>query len=128
MTDELQLLKEDLEKERNNIRNYMYHPSFAGHSKREKTAVYEALGKVISRIDSIKIQKINECPDFEEELERFAYSLPHSSYGHWPKGIDYKSAEARTKYGVHHAWTYEEVKKIARHFLQMKGGEECSQS
>ena len=128
MTDELQLLKEVLEKERNIIRKYMYHPSFAGHSKREKTAVYEALGKVISRIDSIKIQKINECPDFDDELERFAYLLPHSADGFWPKDIDPKSVEARTKYGVHHAWSYEQVKKIARHFLQMKGGEKCSQS
>ncbi len=65
MTDELQLLKEDLEKERNNIRNYMYHPSFAGHSKREMTAVYEALGKIISRIDSMKEPIDN---DLDEEI------------------------------------------------------------
>lgn len=69
-----------------------------------------------------KIQKLNECTDIEEELEQFAYSLPHSATGHWPKGTDPKSAAARTEFGVLHAWSYEQVKKIARHFLQLKGG------
>ena len=54
--------------------------------------------------------------NIEDELERFAYSLPRSADGFWPKDIDPKSVEARTKYGVHHAWSYEQVKKIARHF------------
>lgn len=54
--------------------------------------------------------------NIEDELERFAYSLPHSADGFWPKDIDPKSVEARTKYGVRHAWSYEQVKKIARHF------------
>lgn len=70
-----------------------------------------------------KIEKFNECTNIEEELERFAYSLPHSADGHWPKDFDCKSVEARTEYGVHHAWSYEQVRKIARHFLELKGGE-----
>lgn len=71
-----------------------------------------------------KIKEINECPDFEDELERFAYSLPHSATGGSPKGVDCKSVEARIQYGVHHGWSYKEVREIARHFLKMKGGEE----
>ena len=54
----------------------------------------------------------------EEELERFAYSLPHSADGFWPKDIDCYSQEARTKYGVHHYWSYEQVMNIARHFAE----------
>lgn len=54
----------------------------------------------------------------EEEFERFAYSLPHSADGFWPKDIDPKSVEARTKYGVHHCWSYEQVMNIARHFAE----------
>ena len=71
-----------------------------------------------------KMQAIDECSDFEDELERFAYFLPHSATGGSPKGVDCKSVEARIQYGVHHAWGYEEVREIARHFLKMKGGEE----
>lgn len=56
----------------------------------------------------------------KEELERFAYSLPHSAEGFWPKDIDPKSVEARTKYGVHHYWSYEQVMNIARHFAEWK--------
>lgn len=70
-----------------------------------------------------KIQKLNECTDIEEELERFAYSLPHSAEGHWPEGIDCMSMDARTEFGVRHAWSYEQVRKIARHFLELEGGE-----
>lgn len=71
-----------------------------------------------------KMQKLNECTDIEEELERFAYSLPHAADGHWPKEIDCKSVEARTEFGVNHTWSYEQVRKIARHFLELeKGGE-----
>lgn len=69
-----------------------------------------------------KIQKFNECTDFEEELERFAYSLPHSAEGHWPEGIDCMSMDARTEFGVRHAWSYEQVRKIAHHFFELKGG------
>lgn len=85
---------------------------------------YESL---LSFIDSMPQEPVSE--GIENELERFAYSLPHSAEGLWPKDIDPKSVEARTKYGVHHAWSYEQVKKIARHFTEwqreqlMKGGE-----
>lgn len=72
---------------------------------------YKAL---LSFIDSLPEEPVSE--GIENELERFAYSLPHSADGFWPKDIDCKSVEARTKYGVHHAWSYEQVKKIARHF------------
>lgn len=71
-----------------------------------------------------KMQKLNECSDIDEELERFAYSLPHTATGHWPKGTDPKSVAARIDFGVLHTWSYEQVKKIARHFLELeKGGE-----
>lgn len=69
-----------------------------------------------------KIEKFNECIDIEEELERFAYSLPHAAEGHWPEKIDCKSVEARTEFGVCHTWSYEQVRKIARHFLKLEGG------
>lgn len=72
---------------------------------------YKAL---LSFIDSLPEEPVSE--GIENELERFAYSLPHSADGFWPKDIDPKSVEARTKYGVRHAWSYEQVKKIARHF------------
>ena len=55
--------------------------------------------------------------DFEEELESFAYSLPHAAHGIWPAEIDCMSVEARTEYGVQHTWSYEQVRRIARHFL-----------
>lgn len=74
----------------------------------------EVLDKLLSFIDSMPEEPVSES--IEDELERFAYSLPHSADGFWPKDIDCKSVEARTKYGVHHAWSYEQVKKIARHF------------
>lgn len=76
---------------------------------------YKAL---LSFIDSLPEEPVSE--GIENELERFAYSLPHSADGFWPKDIDCKSVEARTKYGVHHAWSYEQVKKIARHFADWK--------
>ena len=72
---------------------------------------YKAL---LSFIDSLPEEPVSE--GIENELERFAYSLPHSADGFWPKDIDPKSVEARTKYGVHHYWSYEQVMNIARHF------------
>ena len=90
----------------------------------------EVLDKLLSFIDSLPEEPVSE--GIENELERFAYSLPHSADGFWPKDIDCKSVEARTKYGVHHAWSYEQVKKIARHFADwkesqlMKGVLNCS--
>lgn len=74
---------------------------------------YKAL---LSFIDSLPEEPVSE--GIENELERFAYSLPHSADGFWPKDIDPKSVEARTKYGVHHYWSYEQVMNIARHFAE----------
>lgn len=74
---------------------------------------YKAL---LSFIDSLPKEPVSE--GIENELERFAYSLPHSADGFWPKDIDPKSVEARTKYGVHHYWSYEQVTNIARHFAE----------
>lgn len=79
---------------------------------------YKAL---LSFIDSLPEEPVSE--GIENELEHFAYSLPHSADGFWPKDIDPKSVEARTKYGVHHAWSYEQVKKIARHFANWQKGQ-----
>lgn len=76
----------------------------------------EVFGKLLSFIDSIPEEPISE--GIENELERFAYSLPHSATGGSPKGVDCKSVEARTKYGVRHAWSYEKVMVIARHFAE----------
>ena len=83
------------------------------------------LSDITGTMDDVetKIQKFNECTDIEEELERFAYSLPHAAEGHWPEGTDCMSVEARTEFGVHHTWSYEQVRKIARHFLKLEGGE-----
>ena len=78
----------------------------------------EVFGKLLSFIDSIPEEPVSE--GIENELERFAYSLPHSADGFWPKDIDPKSVEARIKYGVHHAWSYEKVMVIARHFAEWK--------
>lgn len=76
----------------------------------------EVLDKLLSFIDSLPEEPVSE--GIENELERFAYSLPHSADGFWPKDIDCKSVEARTKYGVHHCWSYEQVMNIARHFAE----------
>ena len=76
----------------------------------------EVLDKLLSFIDSIPEEPVSE--GIENELERFAYSLPHSADGFWPKDIDPKSVRARTKYGVRHAWSYEKVMVIARHFAE----------
>ena len=76
----------------------------------------EVLDKLLSFIDSLPEEPASE--GIEDELERFAYSLPHSAEGFWPKDIDPKSVEARTKYGVHHYWSYEQVMNIARHFAE----------
>ena len=76
----------------------------------------EVLDKLLSFIDSLPEEPVSE--GIENELERFAYSLPHSATGFWPKDIDAKSVEARTKYGVHHDWSYEQVMNIARHFTE----------
>lgn len=77
--------------------------------------------ETMNNVDS-KTEELNECPDFENEVECFAYSLPHTAEGIWPQEIDCTSVEARTKYGVRHLWSYEQVRKIARHFLELKGG------
>lgn len=77
--------------------------------------------EILAAMKEYEEKKEPVSEDIEEEIERFAYSLPHSASGFWPKDIDCKSVEARTKYGVSHEWSYEQVMNIARHFLQMKG-------
>lgn len=52
MTDK-QKIKQEIEKEIGNIKRYIYHPSLAGHSKRDMTVVYETLNKLLQFIDSL---------------------------------------------------------------------------
>lgn len=59
--------------------------------------------------------------DLEEELESFAYTLPHSAIGdgeHLGKFDDPKVKEAR-KHGWSHLWRYNYVKEIAKHFFEL---------
>jgi len=76
----------------------------------------EALDYIEAYINTLLEEPASE--GIENEIERFAYSLPHSADGFWPKDIDPKNVEARTKYGVHHYWSYEQVMNIARHFAE----------
>lgn len=76
----------------------------------------------------INEQDVKEV-DLEEELESFAYTLPHSAIGdgeHLGKFDDPRIKEAR-KHGWSHSWRYNYVKDIAKHFFELglkvqKGG------
>lgn len=105
MTNKVQLIKQEIERR---IKE--------GSSKNDISEGALALNSLIDFIDSIPEEPASD--GIENELERFAYSLPHSADGFWPKDIDCKSTEARTKYGVHHYWSYEQVMNIARHFAE----------
>ena len=116
MTDK-ELIKKEIERKQKDI---------AGAYESEDTehGYKQCCKEILNFIDSLPEEPVSE--GIENELERFAYSLPHSATGFWPKDIDAKSVEARTKYGVHHDWSYEQVMNIARHFTewqkhQMKG-------
>ena len=114
MTDK-EKIKEEIERRLN-----LYESQFTGYELGRK----DEAKSILEFIDSLPEEPASE--GIEDELERFAYSLPHSATGFWPKDIDAKSVEARTKYGVHHDWSYEQVMNIARHFTewqkhQMKG-------
>lgn len=64
--------------------------------------------------------EVNEV-DLEEDLESFAYTLPHSAIGdgeHLGKFDDPKVKEAR-KHGWSHLWRYNYVKEIAKHFFDL---------
>ena len=68
-------------------------------------------------IDTLEVKEV----DLEEELESFAYTLPHSAIGdgeHLGKFDDPKVKEAR-KHGWSHLWRYNYVKEIAKHFFEL---------
>lgn len=70
--------------------------------------------------DIINTLEVKEV-DLEEELESFAYTLPHSAMGdgeHLGKFDDPKVKEAR-KNGWSHLWRYNYVKEIAKHFFEL---------
>lgn len=124
MTDKQKIRAEIESRMKTCVEGFNICPSTAFGSKIDS---YKAL---LSFIDSLPEEPVSE--GIENELERFAYSLPHSADGFWPKDIDCKSVEARTKYGVHHCWSYEQVMNIARHFAEwqkeqlMKDALNCS--
>ena len=68
-------------------------------------------------LDTLEVKEV----DLEEELESFAYTLPHSAIGdgkHLGKFDDPKVKEAR-KNGWSHLWRYNYVKEIAKHFFEL---------
>ena len=114
MTDKVQKIREEIERLKNHTLNIQ--KSEGGFVTSVGRGRVEAFNDILKFIDSLPEEPASE--GIEDELERFAYSLPHSATGFWPKDIDAKSVDARTKYGVHHDWSYEQVMNIARHFAE----------
>lgn len=92
-----------------------------GETDKRLKAVYgnEAfvLNDLLSFINTLEVKEA----DLEEELESFAYTLPHSAIGdgeHLGKFDDPKVKEAR-KHGWSHMWRYNYVKEIAKHFFEL---------
>lgn len=73
MTDK-ELIKQEIEKEIGNIKRYIYHPSLAGHSKRDMTVVYETLNKLLRFINSLPEESDCEKKDYRERYEKLTQS------------------------------------------------------
>ena len=56
--------------------------------------------------------------DLEKEIEKYAYSLPHSVTGTTSYVSDIKAPIAR-EFGIKHDWSYEYVEQIAEHFFEL---------
>lgn len=74
----------------------------------------KALQKVQCELDTLEVKEV----DLEKEIEDYIYQLPHSATGACANGINVKDTLAR-KYGVVHAWHFEDVYTIARHFYEL---------
>ena len=74
----------------------------------------KALQKVQCELDTLEVKEV----DLEKEIEDYIYQLPHSATGACGNGIDVKNPLAR-KYGVVHAWHFEDVSTIAHHFFEL---------
>lgn len=129
MTDKVQLIKEEIERRMTYMWSFISHdenilPNNFTEEDIKNLGSYTTLESLLKFIDSLPEESgceancTTKSEDLEEELERFAYSLPHSADGFWPKDIEPTSVEARTKYGVRHRWSYEKVMVIARHFAE----------
>lgn len=70
--------------------------------------------RLLSFINTLEVKEV----DLEQEIEDYAYQLPHSAAGTWGKGISVKAPLAR-KYGVVHSWCFDDVSIIARHFYEL---------
>ena len=73
--------------------------------------------QLLEHLDTLEVKEV----DLEEELESFAYTLPHSAIGdgeHLGKFDDQRVKEAR-KHGWSHLWRYNYVKEIAKHFFEL---------
>ena len=75
----------------------------------------DTLYHLIKIIDTLPKLPANE--DLEEEIDDYIYSLPHSATGGGGNFDDPRVKEARDN-GWKHAWPYENVVIIARHFAQ----------
>ena len=74
----------------------------------------KALQEVQCELDTLEAKEV----DLEKEIEDYIYQLPHSATGACGNGIDVKDPLAR-KYGVVHAWHFEDVSTIAHHFFEL---------
>ena len=63
--------------------------------------------------------------DLEKEIEEYIYQLPHSATGACGRSISVMAPLAR-KYGVVHAWRFDEVSIIARHFYELGRWIKCA--
>lgn len=97
-------------KERNKVFNSNEHSSLS------YAVAYNEDCFLKEMINTLEVKEV----DLEEELESFAYTLPHSAIGdgeHLGKFDDPKVKEAR-KHGWSHLWRYNYVKEIAKHFFE----------
>lgn len=67
-----------------------------------------------SLLDTLEVKEV----DLEKEIEKYAYSLPHSATGATIYVSDIKSPIAR-EFGIKHDWSYEYVEQIAEHFFEL---------
>ncbi len=70
--------------------------------------------QLLEHLDTLEAKEV----DFEKEIEKYAYSLPHSATGATIYVSDIKSPIAR-EFGVKHDWSYEYVEQIAEHFFEL---------
>lgn len=116
MENKIELIKKELQRRIKNLEELGSRDFIRKHFT-EQYMLIEVYEGLINFMDSLA--DIDEAA-LEKKIEDYAYTLPHSSTGVGPnlKYYDDPSVKEARSNGWKHAWSYENVVKIVKHFIE----------